>query len=148
MAREDFLREMQASLAEQKRKIDEEQRAKAHEAEVIHQQTLTNWEELYRDVKSISQHIGIGFWPAEGHSFILRHGPNDLTVLLDGGVEYSGLAQGSFKPTVRGSELMYSLKERVSSEGEVFATAVEREGRPFTVAEIAEHLVRIAVGKP
>jgi hypothetical protein len=145
MTRPDFVREMQKSLADQKRKADQNQREKLHDAEIISKHGLKKWDELHREVKSLSQQIGITFWPLEGYSFRLKNGDAELDVRLDGDIKYSGVAHdGSFKPVVKGEELLYSPRER-SIETQAISVTVEQMGQ-FSVEEVAEHLVRIVVG--
>jgi hypothetical protein len=147
MTRQDFVREMKESLAEQKQKADQNQREKLHDADVINKQGLKQWDDLLREVKALSQEIGITFWPLEGHSFRLKNGATELDVRLDEAISYMGVAQGLFEPVVVGSELRYSLQEKNSPIGQ-FTALLERIGQTFNVEEIAEYLARIVVGNP
>jgi hypothetical protein len=145
VTRPEFVREMRESLAEQKRKADQDQREKLLDADVIKQQGMKKWEELSGEVGIIAKEISINFWPAEGYSFILNNGTRKLTVSLDGAVRYKGVEQGSFEYVVRGSELMFSARPKVSS-GYITATVGE-VGQALTVEEVAELLVRMVVSR-
>src|ERR1019366_7044450 len=147
MTRQDFVREMKESLAEQKNKADQNQREKLHDADVINKQGLKQWDDLLREVKALSQEIGITFWPLEGHSFRLKNGASELDVRLDEAISYTGVAQGLFEPVVVGSELRYSLQEKRSPIVQ-FKALLERTGQTFNVEEIAEYLARIVAGNP
>jgi hypothetical protein len=146
MTRLDFVREMQKSITDQKRKADQDQSERLHDAEVINKQGLKKWEELHQEVKALSEQIGITFWPLEGYSFKLKNGDAELEVRLEGDIEFSGMALGSFKPVVRGSELVYSLRKKPIGTRSINVT-VEQMGQTFTVEEVAERLIRIVVGK-
>ena len=53
MTRQDFVREMKESLAEQKRKADQNQREKLHDADVINKQGLKQWDDLLLEVTAV-----------------------------------------------------------------------------------------------
>ena len=125
MTRQDFVREMKESLAEQKQKADQNQREKLHDADVINKQGLKQWDDLLREVKALSQEIGITFWPLEGHSFRLKNGATELDVRFDGAISYMGVAQGLFEPVVVGDVYKRQLLAFAIGSRTVFQRDIE-----------------------
>jgi hypothetical protein len=151
MPRSEFTESMKAILAEQKRKADQNQQEKLHDAEILKTQTPSNWSTLIREAQAIVQAIGdnqLTLSKGEGNNtFVLMNGTSRLEITLQGYsiryAGYSGVSSGYFAPLIMNSQVIYASSGNASAP-----MNTQTLNSAMTAEQVAEALVSMVVGKP